>query len=182
VKVYKERSEEEREHFDEIVASLPENMPRVEIDESGVVEEMVKEKGKSVRGVKIEMRVSGRRTKRTNVIGAKVDGKHIGILTFKQTINSDVFEAWFEWWLLPQLSKGSAIFMDNAPFHRKSVLYEIAHRLGFILIFLPPYSPDKNSIEHSWANMKRWLRSHSNKFLSVADAIYYYFDSITDSA
>ncbi|MDR2509048.1 MAG: transposase [Spirochaetaceae bacterium] len=26
------------------------------------------------------------------------------------------------------------------------------------MTFLPPYSPDYNPIEHSWANMKRFLR------------------------
>ena len=180
--VYNERDEAEREHFDEIIESLPENMPKVEIDECGVVENMVKEKGKSLRGVKIEMRVNGRRSKRTNVIGALVNGVHIGVMTFKCSINSDVFEAWFEWWLLPRLSKGSAIIMDNAPWHRQKVLFEIAQRLGFILIFLPKYSPDKNSIEHSWANMKRWLRSYSNYFSTVADAVYYYFGWVLDSA
>ena len=53
--MYKERDEEEREHFDEIIASLPENIPIVEVDESGVVENMEKERGKSLRGVKIEV-------------------------------------------------------------------------------------------------------------------------------
>ena len=99
--MYKERSEEEREHFDELISSLPENMPIVEVDECGVVEEMEKEHGKSLRGVKIEMRVSGKRSKRTNIVGARVNGVHIGIMAFKRSISSDVFEAWFEWWLLP---------------------------------------------------------------------------------
>ena len=69
-----------------------------------------------------------------------------------------------------------AIKLDNASFHRKRVLYEIAERMGFILIFLPKYSPDKNSIEHTWANMKRWLRSHAKEFATIKEAIYYYFD------
>ena len=99
-------------------------------------------------------------------------------MVFDCSINSDVFEAWFEMWLLPQLPKGSAIKLDNASWHRKSVLYEIAERMGFILIFLPTCSPDKNSsIEHTWANMKRWLKSHAPEFNSLKEAIYHYFDS-----
>ena len=148
-----------------------------EIDECGVEQELVKEKGRSLRGVKIYCEKKGRRTKRTNVIGARINGKHVGVLAFDCSINSDVFEAWFEMWLLPQLPKGSAIKLDNASFHRKSVLYEIAERMGFILIFLPKYSPDKNSIEHTWANMKRWLKSHAKEFATIKEAIYHYFDS-----
>ena len=71
-------------------------MPIVEVDESGVVEDMEKEHGKSLRGVKIELRVNGRRSKRTNIIGALVNGVHVGIMAFKRSIDSDVFEAWFE--------------------------------------------------------------------------------------
>jgi len=157
-------------------------MPIVEIDECGVVENMEKEYGKSLRGVKIEMRVNGKRSKRTNIIGALVNGVHIGIMAFKRSIDSYVFEAWFEWWLLPLLSIGSVIIMDNAPRHRKTVLFEIAQKRGFILIFLPKYSPDKNSIEHSWANMKRWLRGNCKYFSTVQDAVYYYFGWVLEVA
>lgn len=143
---------------------------------------MVKDKGRSLRGVKIYVKRRGRRFARTNVIGAKINGKHIGVMTFRGAMNSDLFEAWFEMWLLPRLPKGSAIILDNATFHRKNALFEIANRLGFILLFLPAYSPDKNSIEHSWANMKRWLRSYAKYFLAVQDAIYYYFYYHLDSA
>ena len=156
---------------------LENNIPIAEIDESGVEQELVKERGRSLRGVKIYCKKNGRRCKRTNVIGARTNGKHIGVLAFDCTVNSDVFEAWFEMWLLPKLPKGTAIILDNASFHRKSILYEIASRMGFILIFLPKYSPDKNSIEHTWANMKRWLKNHAQKFATIKEAIYHYFDS-----
>jgi transposase len=152
-------------------------IPIAELDESGVEQNPVKDKGWSLRGVKIYCRKNGRRKGRKNVIGAVINGKHVAVMVFDCTINSDVFEAWFEMWLLPQLPKGCAIIMDNACFHRNKILHEIAGRMGFILLFLPKYSPDKNSIEHSWANMKRWLKSYASYFLSLKDAIYYYFNS-----
>jgi transposase len=46
--------------------------------------------------------------------------------------------------------------MDNAPFHRKTRLRKLA-RGKVRLLFLPPYSPDYNPMEKSWANMKRLL-------------------------
>ena len=48
--------------------------------------------------------------------------------------------------------------MDNASFHRKNILREIAAEFGVNVLFLPSYSPDFNPIETSWANMKQWLR------------------------
>ena len=78
-------------------------------------------------------------------------------------------------WLFPLLPKGTAIILDNATFHRKSELYKIAAECGYLLVFLPPYSPDKNPIEHSWANMKRWLRKYASSFATIQDAIDAYF-------
>jgi transposase len=46
------------------------------------------------------------------------------------------------------------------------------------LLFLPPYSPDYNPIEKSWANMKRFLRNNLKDFPSVDSAIYNYFGVI----
>jgi len=48
--------------------------------------------------------------------------------------------------------------MDNAAFHRKSKLHELAQNVGCTVIFLPPYSPDLNKIENYWAWMKGRLR------------------------
>jgi len=43
-------------------------------------------------------------------------------------------------------------------------------------MFLPPYSPDCNPIEKSWANMKCCLRDGDHDFFCMADyAIYEYF-------
>ena len=64
--------------------------------------------------------------------------------------------------------------MDNAKFHPKERLRKIA-RGKVKLLFLPPYSPDYNPIEKSWANMKGYLRDNLHNYQSVDDAIYDYF-------
>jgi len=69
--------------------------------------------------------------------------------------------------------------MDNASFHRKSKLYELAKKAEVGLLFLPPYSPDFNLIEKSWANMNRWLRSKMPLYHPIDSAVYDYF-SVTN--
>jgi transposase len=64
--------------------------------------------------------------------------------------------------------------MDNARFHRKARLRKLA-RGKARLLFFPPYSPDYNPIEKTWANMKRSLRDSLQYFQSVGHAIYDYF-------
>jgi transposase len=64
--------------------------------------------------------------------------------------------------------------MDNASYHREKVLRKLA-RGKIRLLFLPPYSPDYNPIEKSWANVKRSLRNNLKDFQSVNAAVYAYF-------
>jgi transposase len=70
--------------------------------------------------------------------------------------------------------------MDNASFHRKNALKQLLIERGredIVLIFLPPYSPDYNPIEHCWANLKKFLRNSRIIFSCLYSAIQYYFNS-----
>jgi len=40
------------------------------------------------------------------------------------------------------------------------VLERLCHNVGVVLEFLPPYSPDFNPIEESFAEMKAWMRKN----------------------
>ena len=44
--------------------------------------------------------------------------------------------------------------MDNAAFHKREDILNCIKSAGCIPEFLPPYSPDLNPIEHSWAQLK----------------------------
>ena len=80
-------------------------------------------------------------------------------------------------YILEEIPNGCTytVIMDNARFHRKKELRKVA-RGKVRLLFLPPYSPDYNRIEKSWANMKRFLRDNLQDFQSVDSAIYAYFN------
>jgi transposase len=79
---------------------------------------------------------------------------------------------WFEFDLLSVVPPGHTIIMDNASFHAKKELYEMADRYSVKLLFLPPYSPDFNPIEKFWANRKRWLRDFSCFYDSLQSALH----------
>jgi transposase len=144
------------------------------VDESGVNACLQREYGRALRGEQINGARQGNQYERVNVIGALCGGRHYAVECYSRTTNSELFEDWFENRLLKAIPKGFTIIMDNASFHRKEILRKLA-RGKARLLFLPPYSPDYNPIEKTWANMKRFLRNNSNNFLSAGYAIYDYF-------
>ena len=85
-----------------------------------------------------------------------------------------LFEQWIQQQLLKQLPQGSVLVMDNAPFHKKEALYAIIANTSHTLLFLPPYSPDLNPIEHYWSALKRNLAAQAHRYHSVAET----FDSL----
>ncbi|MDE7093547.1 MAG: transposase [Oscillospiraceae bacterium] len=56
-------------------------------------------------------------------------------------------------------------------------MFKIASQYHRNLIFLPPYSPELNPIEHFWANFKQWLKKHIHEFDSLDDTISAFFSS-----
>jgi len=151
----------------------------VYVDESGINRYYQRGYGRAKRGVRIHGTKSGKRTGRTNIIAGLWYGlfgkKHVAMQTYSHSTNSMFFEDWFEFELLAAIPQLSLIIMDNASFHRKKHLYDIAARHGSIVLFLPPYSPDLNPIESSWANFKRWLCDNLKHFPNVDWAAIFYF-------
>ena len=149
---------------------------RVFVDESGINTFLHREKGRAPRGEQVQDTIPGKKFERMNVIGALCNGEYHGVMCYRHTTSSGFFEGWFANVLLKAIphGKGYTVILDNAAFHSKERLRALA-RGKVRLLFLPPYSPDYNPIEKSWANMKRFLRGGMKHFQSVKDAVYGYF-------
>ena len=61
--------------------------------------------------------------------------------------------------------------MDNAAFHKKEVLQNLAGKYSQRLIFLPQYSPEYNPIEHTWSALKRKVAGCVHLYGSVSQAL-----------
>ena len=130
---------------------------------------MARKRARSPRGERIVVPRPGRRFKRINVVAGQYNLNVIGEVQYQWTTDSRWFELWFEWYLCPNLRTNSLIIMDNARFHRQIPLEQIANFYGFKIFWLPPYSPDKNSIEQLLANLKNWLRNWSHRYPSIQE-------------
>jgi len=60
--------------------------------------------------------------------------------------------------LLPDLEQGTTIVIDNASFHKSLKARKFIKDAGCNLIYLPPYSPDLNPIEHYLHKIKTAIR------------------------
>lgn len=156
---------------------MPDDSELYYSDESGFDENYSREYGYAPRGEKVIGVVNGRHFARTSIVAAKKDDEIVAPFAFSGSMNGDLFEGWLLQLFIPALKKPekSVLLLDNAPFHRKNAIYDIADEFGFKVIFLPPYSPDLNPIEKLWAAVKRRLRLHMHLFDSFWEALRHAF-------
>jgi len=73
-------------------------------------------------------------------------------------MNAALFEEWVEKCLVPTLSQGDIVVMDNLPAHKGARVEHLIKSAGAELRYLPPYSPDMNPIEKAFSKLKAYLR------------------------
>jgi transposase len=143
----------------------------VYVDECGIDQCLYREHARAPRGERAFAKISGRKFKRTNIVAGICQGKWVAPLEYSGTTDSVLFEFWFEHCLMREVDQGAVIVLDNATFHKKTVLPDLAKKYGCAVLFLPPYSPDLNPIEKKWAWVKRKLREILPQFDSFDTAL-----------
>ena len=141
------------------------------VDETGIDQYLYRPYARSLKGIPVQGKISGKRYERTSIAAGQCQKQIISALQYSGTMDSRLFTFWFETMLLPQVRPGSVIVMDNARFHPKKALHELASRVGCRVLFLPPYSPYLNPIESYWAWLKARLRNILPSFPSLDLAI-----------
>ena len=168
---YQEQDQEKVAAYQEQIKDVPAEKIAY-VDECGIDTYLYREYGYAPRGQQVFGQISGRKYKRCGIVAAKMADKVLAPFQYSGTMDSRLFEFWFINYLLPVLDKGSVIVMDNASFHSKKRLISAAQNVGCKLLFLPPYSPELNPIEHFWAWLKRFLRKILPASTSFDDALF----------
>lgn len=132
--------------------------PLVYLDESGFAVSQPRTHGYASKGHRCYGQHDWGAKGRINAIGALIGSALLTVSLFSNTINTVVFNSWIEQDLLPKLPPHSIVIMDNATFHKSLEMKETLEKAGHTLLYLPPYSPDLNPIEHKWAQAKALRR------------------------
>lgn len=93
----------------------------------------------------------------TAVAAIRLDGLTAAV-SLDTPVDRQVFRAYVEHALVPILRPGDVVVMDNLSSHKCAGVREAIEAAGARLLYLPPYSPDKNPIEMIWSKAKKLLR------------------------
>jgi len=78
-------------------------------------------------------------------------------------MNSAVFLAYVRQVLVPTLSPGDIVVMDNLSSHKAAGIRQAIESAGATLLYFPPYSPDLNLIENAYSKFKWLVRSAAER-------------------
>jgi len=120
---------------------------------------MTRLRGRSRRGERLVSKVPHGHWKTTTLIAALGIAGICCSTVVDGAVNADIFEAFVEFVLVPELRPGDVVIMDNLSSHKRQRTRELIEGAGAVLVFLPPYSPDLNPIEMVFSKIKQKLRS-----------------------
>ena len=114
--------------------------------------------GRALTADRVKEYVPDVRFERTSIIGVLGLGGIDAPMTFKGTLDGDLFAGYVEYVLAPTLSPGDIVVLDNLSAHKVIGVLDPIYEQGASVMFLPEYSPDLNPIELMWSKIKSILR------------------------
>lgn len=137
---------------------------------------MTRRYGRAAAGERVAEGTPAGHWRTLTVLGAIRASGWVATMTIEAATDGEIFLAYLEHMLCPQLQPGDIVVMDNLAAHKVRGVRELIERSGAELRYLPPYSPDFNPIEKCWSKMKQLLRAAKARSLmslehGVADAL-----------
>jgi transposase len=150
------------------------------IDESGAKTNMTRTRGRAPRGVRVIDKVPAGHWSTTTMISAIRTGGPFAAALVRGATDTDVFLAYVEHAVVPELRPGDVVILDNLQPHKSPRVRELIEGAEARLLYLPPYSPDFNPIENMWSKVKQHLRSVAARtFEALQEAVWSALDRVT---
>jgi transposase len=80
------------------------------------------------------------------------------MMSIEGAVDTQVFDAYVEKFLVPSLLPGDKVLLDNVKFHYSERSIKLIEAAGAGVIHIPTYSPDFNPIEECISKIKEALR------------------------
>lgn len=115
-------------------------------------------RGWAMRGERLMAKVPGGHWKTTTLVaGLTLEGL-IAPVVLDGPMNGEAFLAYIEQFVCPAILPGSIVIMDNLSAHKVTGVADLIEAHGAEALYLPPYSPDLNPIEMTFAQLKSRIR------------------------
>jgi transposase len=137
------------------------------IDETWAKTNMTRLRGRAPRGQRLVAKVPHGHWKTTTLIAVLARSGMRCSMTVDGAVNREVFEAFVEQVLVPTLSPGETVVMDNLSSHKGVRVRELIESAGARVLYLPPYSPDLNPIELAFSKLKQLMRSAAHRTMDA---------------
>jgi hypothetical protein len=111
------------------------------IDETGLSTKMARLRGRAPRGERCRAGIPHGHWKTTTFTGALRLTGMTAPFVYDGAMNGNVLLAYVEQILVPSLSTGDIVVMDNLPAHKITGVRDAIEAAGARLLYLPPYSP-----------------------------------------
>jgi putative transposase len=131
------------------------------LDEMGVLLGLMRTHGRAEPGERVYDFKAFYRGNKISVIGAMSLSKVLAVMTLDGSMDTAAFEMYVCQCLVPQLWPGAVVVMDNLPAHKAQSIEAAIEAVGARVLYLSPYSPEFNPIEHWWSQLKAFLRQFS---------------------
>jgi len=128
------------------------------IDETGASTKMARLRGRARRGRRCRAAIPHGHWKTTTFTAGLRLGGLAAPMVLDGPMNGAAFLAYVEQVLVPELTSGDVVVMDNLPAHKVTGVRQAIEAAGARLVYLPPYSPDFNPIEMAFSKLKALLR------------------------
>ncbi len=128
------------------------------IDETGTNTKMVRARGRCARGRRLIGKAPFGHWKTTTFVAGLRCNEISAPCVLDGAMDGQGFLTYVETMLVPSLSQGDIVVMDNLPAHKVDGVRKLIEAVNARLIYLPPYSPDLNPIEMAFAKLKALLR------------------------
>lgn len=170
---YKEQCPIKRATYKASLAeAIAEGLSPVYLDECGFRSETVREHGYAPRGTPVSDLRSSQRYTSTSLIAMRLETRWVASDLFMGSCNAERFNDSLQQTLCPHLNHQHVLIMDNARWHKTQRTRELIAATGARLLYLPPYSPDLNPIEHDFANIKRQWEYNNHQDLEDIIKLY----------
>jgi len=167
----KESTKKQRiEYLEKIKNVAPENL--VFLDEMGVLLGIMRGRARSMKGERVYDIKPFYRVSRVIVVGAISQKKVIAMKTMGKSINGEDFLKFVQSEQAPKLWKGAVVVMDNLRAHKVEGVSEMIEAVGARVVYLSPYSPEFNPIEHLWWEVKVLLRRFIPKSVQIVEKLW----------